>query len=75
MHLLESGMIKTVNIRKLIDHEVFDYQTLVGLLNEYSSPRDKKYLYSQVLSFQPVFNYQLRNTRKFFYIAGNENKA
>lgn len=34
-------MIKTVNIRKLIDHEVFDYQTLVGLLNEYASPRDK----------------------------------
>ena len=34
-------MIKTVNIRKLIDHEVFDYQTLVGLLNEFASPRDK----------------------------------
>ena len=34
-------MIKTIDIRKLIDHEVFDYQTLVGLLNEYTSPRDK----------------------------------
>jgi len=34
-------MIKANNIRKLIDHEVFDYQTLVGLLNEYTSPRDK----------------------------------
>lgn len=34
-------MTKPLNIRKLIDHEVFDYQTLIGLLSEYASPRDK----------------------------------
>lgn len=59
-------MIKTVNIRKLIDHEVFDYQTLVGLLNGYTSPRDKitKMIREGVIV----------RVKKGLYVFGNESR-
>lgn len=57
-------MIKTVNIRKLIDHEVFDYQTLVGLLNEYTSPRDK--------ITKMIREGDIVRVKKGLYVFGNE---